>query len=50
VDLGDGRTRLETQSVVDSFESRDAWLAMGMEQGVQDGYTKLDALLAAGEV
>ncbi len=49
-DLGDGRTRLHSQSLVDSFESRDAWLSMGMEQGVQDGYTKLDALLAAGRV
>lgn len=49
-DLGDGRTRLHTQSLVDSFQSRDAWLSMGMESGVQDGYAKLDALLAAGEV
>lgn len=49
-DLGDGRTRLHAQSLVDSFESRDAWLAMGMETGVQDGYAKLDALLADGEV
>jgi len=50
VDLGDGRTRLEAQSLVDSFESRDAWLSMGMQEGVQDGYAKLDALLAAQEV
>lgn len=49
-DLGDGRTRLHAQSLVDSFESRDAWLSMGMEQGVQDGYAKLDALLAGGQV
>ncbi len=49
-DLGDGRTRLRTQSLCDSFEGRDAWLRSGMEGGVVDGYAKLDALLAAGEV
>jgi uncharacterized protein YndB with AHSA1/START domain len=46
-DLGDGYTRLQAQSLVDSFESRDAWLASGMEVGVNDGYAKLDALLEA---
>ena len=45
-DLGDGRTRLHTQSLVDSFEGRDAWLASGMETGVNDGYAKLDRMLA----
>lgn len=49
-DLGDGRTRLHAQSLVDSFESRDAWLRSGMEVGVNDGYAKLDALLADGTV
>ncbi|GAC80172.1 Uncharacterized conserved protein YndB, AHSA1/START domain [Gordonia malaquae] len=49
-DLGDGRTRLHAQSLVDSFEGRDAWLASGMETGVDQGYAKLDAMLAAGEV
>lgn len=44
---GDGRTRLHSQSLVDSFENRDAWLASGMETGVNDGYAKLDALLAS---
>lgn len=48
-DLGDGRTRLHAQSLVDSFESRDAWLRSGMEVGVDQGYAKLDGLLAAGE-
>lgn len=47
-DLGDGRTRLHAQSLVDSFEGRDAWLASGMEVGVNEGYAKLDALLGAG--
>jgi uncharacterized protein YndB with AHSA1/START domain len=49
-DLGDGRTRLSTQSLCDSFEARDAWLRSGMEVGVDQGYAKLDALLDAGEV
>jgi uncharacterized protein YndB with AHSA1/START domain len=49
-DLGDGRTRLHAQSLCDSFEGRDAWLASGMEVGVNEGYAKLDALLADGAV
>jgi uncharacterized protein YndB with AHSA1/START domain len=46
-DLGDGRTRLHAQSLVDSFEGRDAWLQSGMETGVNQGYAKLDGLLAS---
>jgi len=46
-ELGDGRTRLHAQSLVDSFEGRDQWLASGMETGVDQGYAKLDALVAA---
>jgi len=49
-DLGDGRTRLHAQSLVDSFEGRDAWLRSGMELGVNEGYAKLDAMLASGDV
>ncbi|MFT4202067.1 SRPBCC domain-containing protein [Gordonia sp. (in: high G+C Gram-positive bacteria)] len=45
-DLGNGRTRLIAQSLVDSMDSRDAWLRSGMEVGVRDGYAKLDDLLA----
>ena len=45
-DLGDGWTRLSAQSLVDSFEGRDAWLHSGMESGVNDGYAKLDEILA----
>ena len=45
-DLGNGRTRLHAQSLVDSFEGRDQWLASGMETGVDAGYVKLDALIA----
>jgi uncharacterized protein YndB with AHSA1/START domain len=49
-DLGDGRTRLRTQSLVDSFEGRDAWLSSGMETGVNEGYAKLDGMLADGAI
>jgi uncharacterized protein YndB with AHSA1/START domain len=49
-ELEGGRTRLRTQSLCDSFERRDAWLRSGMEIGVDQGYAKLDALLAAGEL
>jgi len=47
-ELGDGRTRLHSVSLVDSFEARDGMLSSGMEVGVNDGYAKLDTLLAAG--
>ncbi len=47
-DLGDGRTRLHATSLVDSFEAREGWLNSGMEVGVNDGYAKIDALLADG--
>jgi len=49
-DLGDGRTRLHAQSLVDSFDGRDAWLRSGMETGVNEGYAKLDAMIAEGRV
>jgi uncharacterized protein YndB with AHSA1/START domain len=45
-DLGDGRTRLTATSLVDSFEGRDAFVASGMDVGVNEGYAKLDELLA----
>jgi len=45
-DLGDGRTRLTVTSLVDTFEGRDAFLASGMEEGVREGYERLDELLA----
>ncbi|SNR70141.1 SRPBCC family protein [Blastococcus mobilis] len=47
-DLGDGRTRLTATSLVDSFADRDAFVASGMEVGVNEGYEKLDELLARG--
>ncbi len=49
-DLGDGRTRLHAQSLCDSFEDRDGWLRSGMDVGVNEGYAKLDALLADGSL
>ena len=49
-DLGGGRARLSAQSLCDSFEGRDASLRSGMGIGVNQGYAKLDVLLAAGEI
>ncbi len=49
-DLGDRRTRLHGQSLCDSFEARDGWLASGMEVGVNEGYAKLDAMVADGAI
>jgi uncharacterized protein YndB with AHSA1/START domain len=43
--LGDGRTRLTSTSLVDSFNDRDAFVASGMESGVVQGYERLDAIL-----
>lgn len=46
-DLGDGRTRLRAWSTYPSVEARDGMAQSGMEQGVSEGYEKLDAVLAA---
>lgn len=45
-DIGNGRTRLTATSLVDSFEARDGILASGMEEGVREGYERLDEVLA----
>lgn len=45
-ELGGGRTRLSSTSLVDSFDARDAFVASGMEIGVREGYERLDELLA----
>jgi len=42
-DLGGGRTRLTAQSLVDSFEYRDAFI----DAGLLEGYARLDELLKA---
>jgi uncharacterized protein YndB with AHSA1/START domain len=47
VDLGNGRTRLESLAVVDTMEARDAMMASGMDVGVNEGYEKLDEVLAS---
>jgi uncharacterized protein YndB with AHSA1/START domain len=43
--LGAGRTRLSIHSVYPSVEARDGMAESGMEQGVTEGYEKLDELL-----
>ncbi len=45
-DLGDGRSRIHSVSRAGTFEARDGMLANGMDQGVREGYEKLDELLA----
>lgn len=45
IDLGDGRTRVDQLSVLESMEARDGMLASGMETGVHEGYEKMDELL-----
>lgn len=44
-DLGNGGTRLTATSLVDSFEARDAMIASGMEEGIIEGYERLDELV-----
>jgi uncharacterized protein YndB with AHSA1/START domain len=46
-DLGGGRTRLTSTSLVDSFAARDAFVATGMETGVRESYERLDEVLAS---
>ncbi|WP_106402895.1 SRPBCC family protein [Actinocorallia populi] len=46
-DIGGGRTRVCLLSVVESMEIRDQILSSGMEVGVNEGYEKLDEILAA---
>lgn len=48
-DLGDGRTRIVTESLFESMEDRDGMISSGMEVGVREGYEKLDELLANQE-
>jgi uncharacterized protein YndB with AHSA1/START domain len=45
-DIGNGRTRLTSTSLVDSFADRDAFVASGMDEGIIEGYERLDELLA----
>ncbi len=43
----DGRTTVLARAVHQSVEARDAMIDAGMEQGLDEGYAQLDALLAA---
>jgi len=45
-ELPGGRCRLVHQSVFQSVGDRDGMIASGMARGVNDGYEKLDSLLA----
>ncbi|MFB9688744.1 SRPBCC family protein [Amycolatopsis plumensis] len=45
-ELDGGRTRLRVLSVVADFATRDGMLASGMATGINEGYAKLDDLLA----
>ena len=45
-ELPGGRTRLRVVSVTHTVEARDGLLASGMEGGLNEGYERLDELLA----
>ena len=44
-DLGNGRSRVKVHSIFMSVADRDAMVAAGMGDGVEDGYNRLDELL-----
>ena len=48
VDLGDGRTRVVTDSLFHTTEERDGMMSSGMEGGLNQSYEALDRVLAAG--
>jgi uncharacterized protein YndB with AHSA1/START domain len=45
-DLGDGRTKVISKALFFTTEERDGMLKSGMEQGLNQSYAALDALLA----
>jgi uncharacterized protein YndB with AHSA1/START domain len=45
-DIGGGRTRAHVHSVFQSLEDRDGMVQAGMGDGVNEGYERLDELLA----
>lgn len=45
-DLGDRRTKLVNVSLFHTTEERDGMLSAGMEQGMNESFAALDALLA----
>jgi uncharacterized protein YndB with AHSA1/START domain len=46
-DLGGGRSRVHSSTVFMSVEDRDGMIANGMDVGVNEGYQRLDAILAS---
>jgi uncharacterized protein YndB with AHSA1/START domain len=46
--LPNGRSRIVDHSVFPSVESLEGMISAGMEQGMREGYEKLDELLARG--
>jgi hypothetical protein len=42
-----GRTRLRGRSICSSTEARNALLSSGMEDGMREGYERLDTVLKA---
>lgn len=46
IPLDDGRTRLVTLTTFEAKEYRDGMIQSGMEKGLNEGYDKLDGLLA----
>lgn len=46
LDERDGRTTVRIHSTYETVQARDAMVAAGMEQGLDEGYARLDALLA----
>lgn len=49
-DLGDGRTKVVSDSIFHTAEERDGMIGSGMEKGMNETYERLDELLAAGKV
>lgn len=49
-DLGGGKTRVVSQSVFQSLEARDGMAASGMEIGINEGYDRMNELMAALQV
>jgi uncharacterized protein YndB with AHSA1/START domain len=45
-DLGDGRTKVITESLFHTTEERDSMLEYGMQKGLDQSYAALDRLLA----
>jgi uncharacterized protein YndB with AHSA1/START domain len=45
-DLGDGRTKVVSDSIFHTPEERDGMLGAGMEKGMNETYERLDELLA----